>query len=263
MVKTIFFDALAKVMTRSSVQLSLYGPMRDNQDSSLQKVYQRNELQAQLEAHKASSSVFGDLQYKLAQLKTNNTEKQVQLVFTHHTKKRRQGRVDTVTTDFAQEKIPSITRQYEFVKYCVSARTIKRHHQLQRKHGNYESCTKLLVDKRIVSKFLPPNLIVQEQEEVPFIKAGINCAVRAVNVLLHWSYLYLVNLSTDMLVCFRKQLYIKFPQDYAVIRTSQGYQTGRIQVLEALHKYATCFDSTRARTVVFAQNSSARQIPKR
>jgi hypothetical protein len=65
MVKSIFFDALAKVMTRSSVQLSLYGTMRDNQDSSLQKVYQRNELQAQLEAHKASSSVFGDLQYKL------------------------------------------------------------------------------------------------------------------------------------------------------------------------------------------------------
>jgi hypothetical protein len=28
MVKTKFFDALAKVMTRSSVQLSLYGPMR-------------------------------------------------------------------------------------------------------------------------------------------------------------------------------------------------------------------------------------------
>ena len=109
----------------------------DNQDSSLQKVYQRNELQAQLEAHKASSSVFGDLQYKLALLKTNNTEKQVQLVFTHHTKKRRQGRVDTVTTDFAQEKIPSITRQCKFVKYCVSVRTIKRHHQLQRKHGNY------------------------------------------------------------------------------------------------------------------------------
>jgi hypothetical protein len=36
---------------------------------------------------------------------------------------------------------------------------------------------------------------------------------------------------------------IKFPQDYAVIRTSQGYQTGRIQVLETLHKYATCFDT--------------------
>ena len=80
----------------------------DNQDSSLQKVYQRNELQAQLEAHKASSSVFGDLQYKLALLKTNNTEKQVQLVFTHHTKKRRQGSVRnlfyTCATDFAQEK---------------------------------------------------------------------------------------------------------------------------------------------------------------
>jgi hypothetical protein len=48
----------------------------------------------------------------------------------------------------------------------------------------------MLVDKRIVSKFLPPNLFVQEQEEVPFIKGGINCAV---NVLLHRSYLYLVN----------------------------------------------------------------------
>jgi hypothetical protein len=39
-------------------------------------------------------------------------------VFTHHTKKRRQDRVGTDTTDFAQEKIPSITRQFKFVKYC-------------------------------------------------------------------------------------------------------------------------------------------------
>jgi hypothetical protein len=117
-----------------------------------------------------------------------------------------------------------------------------------------------MLDKRIVSKFLPPNLFVQEQEEVPFIKGGINCAV---NVLLHRSYLYLVNPSTDMLVCFRKQLSncIKFPQDYAVIRTSQGYQTGRIQVLETLHQYATSFD-TRTYSCV-RPKLDARQIPKR
>jgi hypothetical protein len=93
MFKSIFFDALAKVMTWSSVQLSLYGQIRDNQDSSLQKVYQRNELQAQLEARKASSSVFGDLQYKLELLETNNTEKQVQLesvgVHTPHKEEKR------------------------------------------------------------------------------------------------------------------------------------------------------------------------------
>jgi hypothetical protein len=233
MVKSIFFDDLAKVMTLSSVQLSLYGPIKDNQDLSLEKVYQRKELQAQSEAHKATSSVFGDLQYKLELLKTNNTKKQVQLVFTHHTKKRRQGSVrnlfHTCMTDFTQDKIPSITRQLEFVKYCNENMATML---------CTESSRFMLVDKRIVSKFLPTNLPVQEQDEVLLSEIK-----DAANVLLHCLYLYLMTPSSNMLVSFRKQLYIKFPQDYTVIRTEHGYATGQIFTKTIEHKYATCFDT--------------------
>jgi hypothetical protein len=46
-----------------------------------------------------------------------------------------------------------------------------------------------------------------------------------------------------MLVCFRKQLYIKFPPDYVVIRTEHGYATGQISTKTIDYTYATCFDT--------------------
>lgn len=221
MVKSIFFDAFAKVMTRSSVELSLYGPIKyDVEDTQIEHVNQKKDAQKQIDRHKMTSSVFGDLTYKLDLLRRNNTNKHVQLVFTEHTKKRREGMVGSNVTNFEEDKISSTRRQMEFVKYCNGHMKTMKHTQ---------SCRFMLVDKRIVSKFLP------------------NCSWCDTkpqdSVLLYRSYLYLLTPVTDMLVCFRKQLYIKFPQEYAVIRTQDTYATGPIRMATKLHKYATCFDT--------------------
>jgi hypothetical protein len=219
MVKSIFFDAFAKSMTRSSVQLSLYGP-------------RPFVLEDQIQAHKQTSSIFGDLQYKISLLKRNNTKKQVQLIFTVHTKQRRQGTVNSRTTAFDQQKIKSITRQMEFVKYCKQC--------LQNVKGR-TSCRYMRVDTRIVQRFL---------EEV---------SARELNdddQICYRSYLYLKTESTDVLVRFRNELYIKFPTDYAIIRNEGGYETGLIKTYFKEHKYATCFDT---RTYSCAQTKLQRK----
>jgi hypothetical protein len=221
MVKSIFFDAFAKVMTRSSVQLCLYGPIAyDVDEIQIQHVNQKKDAQKQIDRHKMTSSVFGDLPYKLDLLRRNNTNKHVQLVFTEHTKKRRLGRVGTGMTKFEEDKISSTRRQIEFVKYCNNhMETIKL----------TQSCRFMLVDKRIVLRFLP--------------NCGWCDTKPQDGVLLYRSYLYCLTPITDMLVCFRDQLYIKFPKDYAVIRTSDTYATGPMNIETIDYKYATCFDT--------------------
>jgi hypothetical protein len=215
MIKSIFWDAFAKIMTRASVQLSLYGPMPDLADEDRAD----EDLNQLLQAHKATSSVFGDLQYKVRLLKRNYTKKQVQLVFTVHTKARRVGKINSCVTNFDQDKISTVTRQMEFVKYCV-----RNSESIQRAH----SCRYMLVDKRIVEKFMQ----TKSWRELPDD-----------NYLLYRSYLFLFRPSTDMLVLFRKQCYIKLPTEYAIIRDLDGYQTGKIIIEEKQYKYATCFDT--------------------
>jgi hypothetical protein len=86
----------------------------------------------------------------------------------------------------------------------------------------------MLVDKRIVEKFL---LTMSW------------CGLPDNEHLLYRSYLFLLRPSTDMFVIFRNQLYIKFPTEYAVIRDSDGYKTGKIAIETKEYKYATCFDT--------------------
>jgi hypothetical protein len=205
LVKSVFFDAFAKSMTRSSVQLSLYGP--------------ELQLEEQLQAHQLTSSVFGDLQYKTDLLKKNNMKKQVQLVFTVFEKKRRQGKIENITTTFDEKKIPSITRQIEFVRHCQS-----HFNEIKAKR----SCRYMRVDSRIVDKFL-------EQKEVQHLDG---------NQIVYRSYLYQNTESTHMLVKFRNEIYIKFPTDYAIIRhDADAYKIGVIKISSKEHKYATCFDT--------------------
>jgi hypothetical protein len=145
--------------------------------------------------------------------------KQVQLVFTVHSKPRGLGIFFSCVTNFDKDKISSVTRQMQFVKYCM-----RNMESIQRIHR----CRYILVDKRIVEKFL---LTVSWRE------------LTDNEYLLYRSYLYLISPSTDVLVLFRKQLYIKFPTEYDVVRDSDGYQTGKITIETKEYKYATCFDT--------------------
>jgi hypothetical protein len=145
--------------------------------------------------------------------------KQVQLVFTVLTKARRVGTILSCVTNFDEEKISTVTRQMQFVKYCT-----RNLESIQR----VSSCRYMLVDKRIAQKFLHTTSWHELSDD---------------DHILYQSYLFLLRPSSDMLVLFRKQLYIKFPTDYAVIRDGDGFQTGKITLKTKDYKYATCFDT--------------------
>jgi hypothetical protein len=63
MTKSIFCNAFEKVMTRSSVQLSLYGPVED--------LGSKKGLETLLQRHNLTTTVFGHLQEKQEMLKAN------------------------------------------------------------------------------------------------------------------------------------------------------------------------------------------------
>jgi hypothetical protein len=214
LVKSIFFDALCKVVTRSSVQLSLYGPISKASDSS------QNTFNDILARHKDTSSVFGSLPYKMARLRHNQMPKPAQLVFTTHTANRRLGTVDGVGTAFTEKKIPSLRRQVEWVKFCNSSV-----HTL----SAIKSSRFMLLDERLAAKILS-----QHSDKVYVLEK---------EVLLYRSYLYMKEEHACMVVCFRKQLYIKFPHNYAVIRNGNDYLAGQMQHSSSVRTYGTCFDT--------------------
>jgi len=156
----------------------------------------------------------------------------VQLIFTVHNKKKRQGRVNGKITNFDEQKIPSVTRQMEFVKWCNNHLEILK---------NISTCRYMCVDERIVQKFLCEQAATEVNDNA---------------FVMYRSYLYLLLPKTDLLVRWKKQTYIKFPTDYAIIRTDPGFETGKIEIDMINHNFATCFDT---RTYSCAQSKLQRK----
>ena len=210
-------------MTRSSVQLSLYGPV-DNLSS-------KTGLETLLRRHNLTTTVFGELQDKQAILKANSKPKQVQLIFTVHTKKHREGKVNDVKTSFNEAKIQNMTRQVQFAQYFIN--------NLQELQP-IKSCRFMLVDNRICKKLF--KLINSSQQE----------EVQANEVLEYRSYLFTLQQKSHMIIQFKNQMYIKFPKEYAIIRSNgdgngdgngNEYETGKIELSDKEYTYGTCFDT--------------------
>jgi len=100
MTKSIFYNAFQKVMTRSSVQLSLYDAEVPASNFNLKTLLQR---------HNLTTPVFGDLQDKQEMLKANHKPKLTQLIFSEYTTTNRRGSIDNSTTEFREVKIPNMT----------------------------------------------------------------------------------------------------------------------------------------------------------
>jgi hypothetical protein len=217
MIKSTFFNAFQKVMTRSSVQLSLYGPEEGEGDFS--KEESEEVLETLLDRHNLTQTVFGKLQEKQELLKANYENKQVQLVFTECTKMHRKGKIGDVETDFGNKKIPDIIRQVQFIKYF---------------RANFDtlniqsSCRFMLVDQRIGN-------------QLKEVYQSVN--LDAQPVLLYRSYLYTRQTLLSNMLEFQNQFYIKFPPEYAVIRSGVEYVTGKIIPFEKKFTYGTCFDT--------------------
>ena len=214
LVKSIFFDALAKIMTRSSVQLSLYAPLQQTYNADCDNAANEQKI---FNSHKNTSEVFGQLEHKLVILKRNSMPKRMQLLFTTHARRRRKASIDNTHSEFDAAKIENITRQFTFVEFY------KKHAQEMQE---VSSCRYMLLDSRLATK----HLTTTQANEVE-------------GAMLHRCYLYLSEKCHDMLVQFRKQIYIKFPPEYGVMRDETTYVAGKMRHSESEHMYATCFDS--------------------
>lgn len=220
LVKSIFFDAVAKIMTRSSVQLALYQPLRQCSLSDRKQLTEQYD--AIVRGHRRSSPVFGDLEFKLELLRRNMAPKAVQLLFTTHETRRRCARIETHDTDFTHKKIGNMMRQLQLAMHC------NEHWALMKP---LPSCRYMLVDDRILAKHLSQ----QDMEQAPELVLE--------DVLLYRSYLYLLHQNHTMVVRFRDKTYLKFPQNYAVIRAGDRFITGKMTFYEQKHIYATFFDT--------------------
>jgi hypothetical protein len=219
MTKSIFYNAFQKVMTRSSVQLSLYGHAEVPEDPA-----SNFNLKTLLQRHNLTTPVFGDLQDKQEMLKANHKPKLTQLIFSEYTTTNRRGSIDNSTTEFREVKIPNMTRQVQFARYFSG------HVEEIRQ----EMCNRfMLVDKRICAKLMEAGMARSSQE------------LEANEVLVYRSYLYTLKTNPHMIVKFKNQTYIRFPRAYAVIRCNgmDEYKTGKIVLSSEDYTYGTCFDT--------------------
>ena len=98
----------------------------------------------------------------------------------------------------------------------------------------------MLVDNRICKKLF--KLINSSQQE----------EVQANEVLEYRSYLFTLQQKSHMIIQFKNQMYIKFPKEYAIIRSNgdgngdgngNEYETGKIELSDKEYTYVTCFDT--------------------
>jgi hypothetical protein len=95
LVKSIFFDALSRIMTRSSAQLSLYCPAPNKRSTGELNKYNKEIMNLHTDIQK----VFGSLEYKKSIMQKNTDLKKAQLIFTIHIKSRRIGQIGDQQAD--------------------------------------------------------------------------------------------------------------------------------------------------------------------
>jgi hypothetical protein len=214
LVKGIFFDALSRIMTRSSVQLSLYCPV----PSTLSRIDLNKYQRELLKLHTDIQEVFGSLEYKKSFMQKNMDLKQTQLIFTIHIKSRRIGQIGDQQADL-YTRISRSNRQIYWIRYCQENPAIALVH----------SCRDMLIDRRLASQ------LTEKYQDVPMHQD---------HVILGRSYLFSKTPQSDMLVSFRQNLYIKCPKPYGVLKCGDKFVAGQLKVVPyAKHAFATCLDT--------------------
>jgi hypothetical protein len=212
LVKAVFFDALTKITTRSSLQLSLFESFlcpfpADGTDPD----FCNKEIREMI-----SDTKFGELAFKTKHIENNLLRKQVQLIFTVFEKKHRSVVIDGRHFYF-DRKITPAERQATWVPFVKDLGAPPA----------TPSCLFMLIDKRM-TRILP-------EEHAPVMPSN--------NVLLYRSYLYTAAATTANVIRFQGNHYIKFPRAYAVLRHRDGtVHAGIVNPYYDKHYYATCFD---------------------
>ena len=150
-------------------------------------------------------------------IKDNLEDKKIQNILTIFRKKGRFGEIMGMKIDFHKECKASIAqRQLEWCQYFQM-------YQLE------ETTSRLmLVDKRIHQALLPNTTPHPLKDE---------------DVLQYRSYLYTKNPSEHSVVLFKGNIYVKFPIDCGVLKTSTGdIKTGKVTLNFENIYFATCWD---------------------
>jgi hypothetical protein len=212
MIKSIFFDTLTKIVTRSSVLLSLLQNPEDD-DIDAQKT-QTKLYRAMLNDTK---DTFGTLTLKSNSLKRNLEQKRIQNVLTIFRKKLRHGVIDGRHIDFYQGnfKISKAERQAEWCQYYMN-------NALETHTSRF-----LMIDKRIQRTLLPG--------KTPII-------VKDDQVLQHRSYLYTIQKCEHQVVSWKGIFFVKFPMTHAVLKSGVSIVTGHVKFEHQDTFFATCWN---------------------
>jgi hypothetical protein len=138
----------------------------------------------------------------------------------------RKGSIEGSITNFRENKIPNMTRQVKFARYFSD-----HEYEIRQEKSNRF----MLVDKRICTKLMEAGMGANTQ---------YSQELEASQVLMYRSYLYTLKTTSHMIVKFKNQTYIRFPQKYAIIRgEGDEYKTGEIVLSDKNCMYGTCFDT--------------------
>ena len=216
LVKRIFFDALTKVVTRSSVLLSLW----QNVDGDATRI---NRQYRQMLAD--TKDTFGALELKTVKIKSSIEQKRLQPILTVFQKSKRLVSINGQTVDLhGQCKVSEAQRQVSWCKF------------LQEHSPTQETSRFMLVDKRIQQALFPTDKAHMESDD---------------NVLQYRSYLYTQRASKHLVVFFKGNVYVKFPQTHSIFKTTRKneadedvvvFQAGETIVQTGYNYFATCCD---------------------
>lgn len=212
LVKTILFDALTKIVTRSPMLLSLFEFPADggNQDH----------IRKYLEILEETKDAFGSMEIKNQMFQHALKPKQIQVTFSVF---RREDRV--VEIDGTRMPV------YECSKMQTADRQVLWCQFLSRKHDRFHLAEQtsrfMLVDKRI------HNALVHVEAE-KMMQDG--------EVFQYRSYVYTKNEISSCVISFKGDLYVKFPSNYSVMQHKNIKETGEVKNTDAETIFATCFD---------------------
>lgn len=214
LVKSIFFDALTKIMTRSSVQLSLYQPFVE----SLSVEDSTSKYREAIDLHGEIKDVFGDLEYKMNFMQSNVLPKKVQLILTVCDKKIRGGCIGSQNVNVYTTLSP-LVRQMKWIEYCLT-------HKLK----DVIYCRYMLVDNRFVNYLKKKYLTTPMKEE---------------DVIFDRLYVFIVKPQReDMMIEIRDKIYLLCPKGYGsfVLDDEDEIVTGKLEHSDTTKRIVKFFE---------------------
>ena len=226
LVKSIFFDALTKVVTRSSVLLSLFQVPKtaddENEEDRTKRQLNLQQLQ-NIEYRKMlaeTKDTFGALKLKENRFKDNLEPKHVQYILTVFRKHKRTATIELEEVDFHDSESVRVHGADRQVHWCDFYKKT-----LEEKTSRF-----MLIDRRLHQSLLP--------EERPH-------PLNDEDVLQYRSYLYTTSDNDHSVVSFKGKVYVKFPRNYCVLKIRNDVKTGKMKLKKDYRYFATLFDCRR------------------